>query len=413
MNKIFIIGNGFDLAHGLPTSYNDFIDFFWKKIKDNYLEESIKKIVYIDEANFGFLNFNPINSFDDIIKNIVEHSKEYGYFFDKKKKEYYTDRSSSHPVFKFENDFFKKLNAHKSIHNWVDVENLYYYELKKIVKSPKLNLDRSDEDFSFDKKKLVKKLNAEFNQIKDLFIAYMKSEVIDKYDFFDETGSRYWREYYYVLMPFSIKIDDKKIFFEFTSEDDVNELKNLYHDQNEGSFFNQSYFLCFNYTPTIQNYVSIIKESGAELKINYIHNNIMNGNDSIIFGFGDEMDEDYKLIENIDDNEYLENFKSFQYSQNSNYNLLLAFINSNRYQICVLGHSCGLSDRVLLNTLFEHKNCRSIKVYYHESDRKDNYTEIIQNISRHFKDKQLMRERIVNKTLCSSMNQVQIPVKNK
>lgn len=26
MNRLFIIGNGFDLAHGLPTSYNHFID---------------------------------------------------------------------------------------------------------------------------------------------------------------------------------------------------------------------------------------------------------------------------------------------------------------------------------------------------------------------------------------------------
>lgn len=26
MNRIILIGNGFDLAHGLPTSYADFID---------------------------------------------------------------------------------------------------------------------------------------------------------------------------------------------------------------------------------------------------------------------------------------------------------------------------------------------------------------------------------------------------
>jgi hypothetical protein len=32
---------------------------------------------------------------------------------------------------------------------------------------------------------------------------------------------------------------------------------------------------------------------------------------------------------------------------------------------------------------------------------KDNYTEIIQNISRHFNKKKLMREKIVNKTLVS------------
>ena len=31
MNRIVLIGNGFDLAHGLKTSYADFIDWYWKK----------------------------------------------------------------------------------------------------------------------------------------------------------------------------------------------------------------------------------------------------------------------------------------------------------------------------------------------------------------------------------------------
>ena len=30
MNRIVLIGNGFDLAHGLKTSYKDFIDWYWK-----------------------------------------------------------------------------------------------------------------------------------------------------------------------------------------------------------------------------------------------------------------------------------------------------------------------------------------------------------------------------------------------
>jgi len=31
MNRIILIGNGFDLAHGLKTSSNDFINWFWVK----------------------------------------------------------------------------------------------------------------------------------------------------------------------------------------------------------------------------------------------------------------------------------------------------------------------------------------------------------------------------------------------
>ena len=31
MNRIVLIGNGFDLAHGLKTSYADFIYWYWKR----------------------------------------------------------------------------------------------------------------------------------------------------------------------------------------------------------------------------------------------------------------------------------------------------------------------------------------------------------------------------------------------
>jgi len=75
---------------------------------------------------------------------------------------------------------------------------------------------------------------------------------------------------------------------------------------------------------------------------------------SIIFGYGDELDEDYKKIERLNDNEYLKNVKSIRYLDISNYKKLLRFINSDMYQIFIFGHSFGISGRTLLNTLFEH-----------------------------------------------------------
>lgn len=54
-----------------------------------------------------------------------------------------------------------------------------------------------------------------------------------------------------------------------------------------------------------------------------------------------------------------------------------------------MGHSCGNSDRTLLNALFEHKNRVSVKPFYDEKpDGTDNYIEIIQNISRNFNSMQ-------------------------
>lgn len=63
-----------------------------------------------------------------------------------------------------------------------------------------------------------------------------------------------------------------------------------------------------------------------------------------------------------------------------------------------MGHSCGNSDRTLLNTLFEHPNCISVKVYYHQrEDGTDDYSQLIRNLTRNFNDKAAMRDKVVNK----------------
>ena len=206
---------------------------------------------------------------------------------------------------------------------------------------------------------------------------------------------------------------------EFKDRSDKGELKRIINSQRNNPEENKKSTLClnFNYTTTINKYLENLKKGEVNIDNIHIHGELLNEKDQINFGFGDEMDDAYKAIENINDNEYLRNFKSFQYLQNNNYDKLLNYIDSDKYQVIILGHSCGLSDRTLLNTIFEHENCRSIKPYYYEIINEeskvigDNYTEIVQNISRHFNKKKLMREKIVNKTLCKPLPQIQLPKK--
>ena len=135
--------------------------------------------------------------------------------------------------------------------------------------------------------------------------------------------------------------------------------------------------------------------------VNHIHGNLENPN-SVIFGYGDELDEHYRKIVNTNENSFLLNIKSIKYLELDNYRNLLQFMESDNYQIYIMGHSCGNSDRTLLNKLFEHPNCVSIKPFYYldKVNNKDNYTDIVQNISRNFTDMNLMRDRVVNKTYC-------------
>ena len=83
----------------------------------------------------------------------------------------------------------------------------------------------------------------------------------------------------------------------------------------------------------------------------------------------------------------------------------MEFLNSGDFQIFIFGHSCGISDRTLLNTLFEHKNCSSIKPFFHKKvNGSDNYSDIVRNISRNFNSKSSMRDKVVNKNYCEPLS---------
>ena len=162
---------------------------------------------------------------------------------------------------------------------------------------------------------------------------------------------------------------------------------------------NHIMLLNFNYTHTVDLYC----KKGDIFTVNQIHGDLEKPS-SVIFGYGDELDDDYKTILNKNENKFLGNIKSMKYLEADNYRRLLSFIESEPYQIIIMGHSCGNSDRTLLNTLFEHKNCVSIKPYYHQIDKEhDDYIKIVQNISRNFTDMKLMRDRVVNKTYCEPL----------
>ncbi|WP_445721406.1 AbiH family protein [Flavobacterium sp.] len=403
MNRLVIIGNGFDLAHGLPTSYRNFIDDFWVNFKTEVESEVYQKLITNNQKYNGFYNYgNSIYNYKDFKLKLTEYCKEYKFIFDTEKSIAYTStRSNRENLFEFKNIFFRDIN-NKNSENWVDIENEYYTSLKEIVK----NIEYSKEK----KEDLVKNLNEEFEQVKNLLENYLLNKVKNQYKFHYGNDLK---PIYDVLKPISFLSSENNILKEFTNPDDIEEIKAHFQNEKKEELVNKIYFLNFNYTPTVSLYSDLLnKEERIKSKVNFIHGELGNKTDNTVnFGFGDEMDDDYKEIENLDNNEYLKNFKSFQYLQNSNYNDLLSYVESEKFQVVIIGHSCGLSDRTLLNTIFEHENCRSIKVFYYKNGDYDNYTDMVQNISRHFNDKKLMRSKIVSKTYCKPLPQIELPKK--
>ncbi|MES2410838.1 MAG: AbiH family protein [Bacteroidota bacterium] len=395
MDRLVIIGNGFDLAHGLPTGYRHFIDDYWEKVinlvalNKRWEDELFQvKIPRLELTHDLYSNWESVKDFDSLFAFLTEFDRLYG------------------TSFSFHNELFRLISNQTHTENWVDIENKYYSLLKECLKYPT-------------NEKIIS-VNKEFEIIKEKLSLYLKREVENNFNFSNLAENEFSKIFSQTLYENSTL---QHLLKEFSGSG-VKYLQNSFKEEKsnilDGSVRMRykerininNYFLSFNYTSTIQNYTEQLKYNIFNL--NEIHGRLEDDNNHINFGFGDEMDKHYQEIEEKNDNEYLRNIKSFQYLHNSNYKRLLDLIDSDKFQVYIMGHSCGLSDRTLLNTIFEHENCISIKVFYHQKDDgTDNYTEITQNISRHFNKKKLMREKIVNKTLCQPLPQIQLPKKEK
>lgn len=401
MNRLIIIGNGFDLAHGLPTGYCDFINDYWKNVRTEIgkNKEYLDNLFKVNVAHMGY-SHGLINNW-----NAVENYESLFTFFN----QYHSMYGGS--TFSFQNEFFRIISNH-SVQNWVEIENIYYDILKSMTTGGSRKHSYTED---------IHRLNKEFEEVKKLLNDYLIKRVEETYDFTNLNSGLME-----IFQTKTLKGGELNEFFKEISKIGEKMLKEEYQnflkkrtgyggpDSVPGIKIANT-FLSFNYTSTMKSYLNFLKTKSEFL--NEIHGNILDKSNPINFGFGDEMDSHYKQIEDMNNNEYLKNIKSFQYLHTSNYKRLLDLIDSGVFQVYIMGHSCGLSDRTLLNTIFEHENCISIKVFYHEiKDEngkviKDNYTEITQNISRHFNKKKLMREKIVNKTLCQPLPQIQLPKK--
>lgn len=419
MNRVILIGNGFDLAHGLKTSYQDFLEDFWKKVI-NRVRDSRHGSSYEDD--------------DIYIKRSPSRLIENFTYEDLK-----VQTSRMGEIVKVKNDFLRIISERKFISKWVDVENEYYDLLKGSYKPlspgrrPSSNIDQLNIDFKDVKIKLRNYLidtEQNFKNETKINLNAIKNEIGNKiyhpFDIrdFSEISINNKAELEYEKIKIDLESIDKNLLSldELESPkrnlieriDRKNPLKSVREILTSPSAINyfdlipeKTLLLNFNYTSTSDNYY-ISKNfnifncnSFSQTSSIHIHGTVLDAeNSQIIFGFGDEIDEDYKEIEKLNDNKYLENIKSIKYLESDNYKGLLEFINSSNFQVFIFGHSCGISDRTMLNTIFEHDNCASIKAFYHKRASDDNFSDLMMNISRNFNDKSKMRDRVVNKMFC-------------
>lgn len=411
MNRIIIVGNGFDLAHGLKTKYEDFINWYWEKTW-KYLQNYVA-IVFDD--GLCYIESEP-NSYAiyNYFRNSILASEICNYVVSLKKNFNHIKRVDVSPL-------LVRISQSVETKGWVDIEADYYAMLVE-CKGKKDELERLNKDLAVIQGLLVEYLKEiQKNEInEELVCDDIKSKMLAPFvakDISVEAKDK-WNDF----LKRRYNDDNLKYNIEFYKPLDAVKRaktvrKSLANDGQiramgietiPGEFLPPDMLypdcvmlLNFNYTNTADLYFD-----DEYFIINHIHGDLSLP-ESVIFGYGDESDDEYKRLQKINDNEYLRHIKTNRYLETPNYRDLLSFIDSAPFQVCIMGHSCGLSDKTLLNTLFEHKNCVSIKPYYYVNEQgKDNYLDIVQNISRNFTNPQLMRDRVVNKTYCEELPQV-------
>ena len=414
MNRIVLIGNGFDLAHGLKTSYADFINWYWEQLKETilhtnqtFINDGLITVQLLPRRASGFFYYfqygaslgDAVNGSGDKLIDLLSRSGD----------------------FKIEQtalleEIMKSIEEKK----WVDIERIYYDLLNE---SRKENSDINIEDLNQQLQALTNKLCEYLKDVEKNSAGEINASIKEKIyepiilqniaigsakqlnQFISErvTG----KTTSHILFNYQAELS----MYRYLNDLDIENLQaDLKYDDINNELYHKNLALLPEYIMIVNfNYTSIANAYLPEVHFHFLLNNIHGTLDlpqSIIFGYGDEMDKHYQELEDLNDNNYLAHIKSCKYLEASNYRKLLEFVESAPFQIYIMGHSCGNSDRTLLNTLFEHENCISIKpFYYQKEDGSDNYTEIAQNISRNFKDKQALRDKVVPKDYCEPLPQ--------
>ncbi len=306
MRNLIIVGNGFDLAHDLKTSYSDFLkDINVSKIK--YGAPSIK-------SNTNALLEAFFSSKDGI---------------------------------------------------WSDIESIYFDILRNLNNSAYLQ-NMYGRVYHYNDSK---ELNKHFEDIKQCLHQYLVEE-------------------------------EKK----FVKNENYKNLFNCFSGKD-------SVIVNFNYTNTVKKYLN---EIDSDINLIQIHGELNEINNPIIFGYAADNQESKELLSE-NDNNYIRNIKKFNYLFTKNEELLKNHIESEEFNVFILGHSCGVSDKLILSQILNSKAIHKIYPFYY-NDR-DGYFNTMVNIDRIIDDysKEVTEVKAFSKLVtfpkCHKMPQVEFDEK--
>lgn len=354
MNRLIIVGNGFDLAHGLETSYTSFIA--------NLIEHSIKAKRDTGSSNEIFnIDLGLVIKYSEILGNTSIRDPDLAYLTKK-----LIENNEILRVLISPSDFIIDIVNSISNNRWVDLEYTYF---KNIVKCNERNLESDSVSHKIDL------LNNQWEGLKNALVKFLTNKIETNY-----TDIKY-NEFFYEKYRNLVDVDSDN------------------SGASEKTLINNHYFINFNYSITYRRYLN---PKDLDKCID-IHGLLHIEKENVIFGWGDDTHPLYKKIEELNDNRYLKHTKSFSYLNSRKYKKLMSIISGSPFEVYIFGHSCGLSDRTMLESIFNSKNCTQIKIFYHENSKGNDYQNKVIEISRHCPDKVGLRKKIISFEDCKNM----------
>lgn len=342
--KILLIGNGFDLAHGLPTSYKDFLDFC-KMVRELYTypiidnEYNQKKLIDWNtdktiKSKLLECYENRKNCFED---KITTQCKELDELYDCIKENVWIN-------------YF--LEREKSIgENWIDFES----EISNVVQALetlKGYIER-DED--------VLKIKDTKQQTIIYFLKIAKKSLQDVFNLKRIDG---------FIEDISIELDKLIRSLEIYICEFVNEI-DIIKENDDIKTITPDYVLSFNYSNTYER----IYGQSKEVTYDYIHGkaDIENNVDTcnLVLGIDEYLEDDkndklefiafkkfYQRIYKSTDSTYMKWVEQIKKYPEVNHNLF------------IFGHSLDKTDRDILKLLICNDNVTT-KIYYYRKNKND------------------------------------------
>lgn len=372
MNQIVIIGNGFDLAHGLETKYAQFMLSLLKGLIIKGYENFGKQISvgpFMIHCRRKFSNHDTMKILSTLptIESIIDYPHIYvssnntsGILFSP---EPHQDPYDNKPIIiQTDSSFIVNLIHQYKDGKWIDIETEYFVQLNQILEENSSDQDVKDE---------ITALNEDLEYLKSELVTYLAEiERTFDYDEFTKAQSEFAKRIQrFITPPKSHSIG-------------LHGVKRL--------------IINYNYTSTVESNLVGFR-TDIETSISHIHGSLDHSESDIVFGFGSVDGPELRKILSCGISEAARNLKFLIYHRSGQNKELNRILKDGPFEVRIVGHSCGLSDGSTLREVFEHENCLKISVCYLDSDE---FSEKTYNIYCQLKEFKKLPIEAMDKDLC-------------